>query len=72
MQIPWFWSHAAIESRGYDKGWRAGKGYYSYGGGEKDRCFDCLGTGKELTLREREMVEAMLQAIDVRERIGRG
>mgnify|MGYP000414380423 CR=1 FL=1 len=48
-----------------------GNGYHSgYGG--KDRCEDCLGTGRELTLREREMVEALLQAIDVRERIGRG
>lgn len=24
VQIPWFWSHAAIEARGYDKGWNAG------------------------------------------------
>lgn len=24
VQIPWFWSHAAIEARGYDRGWNAG------------------------------------------------
>jgi hypothetical protein len=24
ITVPWFWSHAAIESRGYDRGWNAG------------------------------------------------
>jgi hypothetical protein len=24
ITVPWFWSHAALESRGFDRGWNAG------------------------------------------------
>lgn len=47
-----------------------GKGH-EQGYGVRYRCYDCVGSGKQLTLRERELLEAMFHAIDVRERVGR-
>lgn len=47
-----------------------GRGEEQHGYGSQNVCDNCLGTGKELTVKQRRMVEGILKMLSVR--LGRG